>query len=45
MRIDMGKDLEAALNMYTDVRASFGNISEVVENLIFRTIELTFKAT
>jgi hypothetical protein len=34
MRIDMGKDLEAALNMYTDVRASFGNISEVVENLV-----------
>lgn len=44
-KIDYGKDLEQMLNFYTEVRANFGNSSEIIEKLIYKVIELTFKAT
>ena len=32
------------LNVYTDIRANFGNHQEIIEVLIFKVIDLTFKA-
>jgi hypothetical protein len=43
-RVDFNRDLEQTLNLYADVRANFGNIGDISENLINRTIELTVKA-
>ena len=33
-KINFGKDLEQMLNLYTEIRASFGNISDVVSYLV-----------
>ncbi|KRX02875.1 hypothetical protein PPERSA_04078 [Pseudocohnilembus persalinus] len=41
-RINFGKDLEQMLNLYTDIRGNFGNISEVAEILIYSVVDLTF---
>ena len=43
-RVDFNRDLEQTLNLFADVRANFGNISDVSENLINKTINLIFKA-
>jgi len=32
------------LNLYTEIRATFGSLPEVIDNLIHRVIDLTFKA-
>lgn len=44
-KINFGKDLETMLNLYTEIRANFGNSSEIIEKLIYKVIELTFTAT
>lgn len=33
-KVDFGRDLEQMLNLYTDVRGHFGNISLVTEYLV-----------
>ncbi len=42
--MDFGRDLEQCLNFHAEVRAHFGNIPEIIGNLIQKTIDLTFKA-
>ncbi|KAM3141230.1 hypothetical protein pb186bvf_006615 [Paramecium bursaria] len=43
-KIDLGKDFEQTLNLYADVRAHFGNVSQVSGQLINRATELIIKA-
>lgn len=43
-KINFGKDLEQMLNLYTDIRGNFGNFSPVIEELLYKVIDLTFQA-
>ncbi|KAL4504159.1 hypothetical protein ABPG72_020997 [Tetrahymena utriculariae] len=43
-KIDFGRNLEQMLNLYTEIRASFGHINEVVEYVINKVSNLTFTA-
>jgi hypothetical protein len=43
-KIDFGKDLESMLNVYTDIRSNFGNHEEIIEVLVYKVIDLTFRA-
>jgi hypothetical protein len=42
--IDFGNDLEQTLNFYGEMRASFGQIENVIVTLIYKAAGLTFKA-
>eukprot|EP00828_Plagiopyla_frontata_P009321 TRINITY_DN1479_c0_g1_i13.p1 TRINITY_DN1479_c0_g1~~TRINITY_DN1479_c0_g1_i13.p1 ORF type:complete len:644 (-),score=111.04 TRINITY_DN1479_c0_g1_i13:135-2066(-) len=43
-KINFGKDLEQTLNFHTEIRSNFDNIPEIIENLVIKTLQLTFKA-
>lgn len=43
-RVDFGRDLEEYLNIFTAIRANFGEFYELLEFIIFSTINLTYKA-
>lgn len=43
-KVDLGNDLEQTLNLYGEMRASFGHIEKVIVSLIYKAAGLTFKA-
>lgn len=43
-KINFGKDLEQMLNLFTEIRANFGHINDIVEYVINKASNLTFTA-